>query len=100
MKHESRATSHERRFSHVLLNPGPVNTSRKVKQALLKGDLCHREKEFSDLLIRVRQNLLKAFGIEKDHIAIFITGSGTAALEAALLSTLDSRRKVLVLSNG
>lgn len=86
--------------SYILLNPGPVNTSQKVRQALLRGDLCHREKEFSDLLIKVRQNLLKAFKIEKDYTAIFITGSGTAALEAALVSTLNPQRKVLVLSNG
>ncbi len=86
--------------SMILLNPGPVNTSLEVKKALLRGDLCHREKEFSDLLIKVRKNLLKAFGIEKDYTAIFLTGSGTVALEATLVSGLDPQKKVLVLSNG
>ncbi len=86
--------------TYVLLNPGPVNTSLKVKKALLRGDLCHREKEFSDLLIKVRKNLLKAFGIEKDYTAIFLTGSGTVALEATLVSGLNPQKKVLVLSNG
>lgn len=99
MKHASRFTLHASR-PWILLNPGPVNTSSKVKEALLRGDLCHRESEFSELLLKIRKNLLKAFGIEKDYTAIFLTGSGTAALEAALVSTLDSRKKVLVLSNG
>ena len=27
----------------MLLNPGPVNVSPRVAQALLRGDLCHRE---------------------------------------------------------
>lgn len=85
---------------YVLLNPGPVNTSSAVQKALTRGDLCHREKEFSDLLIQTRRNLLRAFGIEKDFTAIFLTGSGTAALEAALVSCLNPRRRVLVLSNG
>ncbi|MBI1870706.1 MAG: alanine--glyoxylate aminotransferase family protein [Chlamydiae bacterium] len=84
---------------YILLNPGPVNTSKKVKQSLLRGDLCHREKEFSNLLLKVRQNLLKAFGL-KNYFPIFLSGSGTLALETALVSTLDPKRKVLVLSNG
>lgn len=88
------------RSFYVLLNPGPVNTSVQVKKALLRGDLCHRENEFSDLLLKVRHNLLKAFDIEKTHTAIFLTGSGTLALEASLVSGLDPQKKVLVLSNG
>lgn len=27
----------------ILLNPGPANTSRRVREALLTPDLCHRE---------------------------------------------------------
>lgn len=91
---------HDPRFLDVLLNPGPVNTSLKVKQALMRGDLCHREMEFSELLLRVRRHLLKAFNLEKEYTAIFLTGSGTVALEAALVSFLDPYRKVLILSNG
>ncbi|MBI1883826.1 MAG: alanine--glyoxylate aminotransferase family protein [Chlamydiae bacterium] len=87
-------------FTCFLLNPGPVNTSLQVRKALLRGDLCHREKEFSDLLLKVRKNLLKSFGLEKDYLAVFITGSGTAALEAAMISSLNPQGKVLVLSNG
>lgn len=85
---------------YVLLNPGPVNTSIRVKRALLRGDLCHREKEFSEILLRVRENLLKAFKLEGKFAPIFLTGSGTAALEATLVSILNGTRKVLVLSNG
>jgi hypothetical protein len=31
----------------ILLNPGPANTSRSVRGALVMPDLCHREPEFS-----------------------------------------------------
>jgi len=34
----------------VLLNPGPANTSPRVRQALLTPDLCHREPEFFDVM--------------------------------------------------
>ena len=36
----------------VLLNPGPACTSPRVRNALLRGDLCHREPEVSHLLLR------------------------------------------------
>jgi 2-aminoethylphosphonate-pyruvate transaminase len=84
----------------VLLNPGPVNVSPRVAQALLRGDLCHREREFSTLQGRVRELLCRAFTPHGDYTAILLTGSGTAALEAAVASSLDPRRKMLVVNNG
>ena len=45
----------------ILLNPGPVNVSERVRQALLRPDICHRESEFSDLLGRIQHKLLAAF---------------------------------------
>jgi aspartate aminotransferase-like enzyme len=45
----------------VLLNPGPVNISSRVRQALLRPDLCHREPECADLIARTRARLCEAF---------------------------------------
>jgi 2-aminoethylphosphonate-pyruvate transaminase len=84
----------------VLLNPGPVNVSPRVAQALLRGDLCHREREFSVLQARVRELLCRAFAPDGDYAAILLTGSGTAALEAAVASSLAPGRKMLVVNNG
>ena len=84
----------------VLLNPGPVNVSERVRRALLAPDLCHREAEFGSLLERIRKKILKIFKIEKTHTIALFTGSGTAALEAMLCSFADENKKILVLSNG
>jgi 2-aminoethylphosphonate-pyruvate transaminase len=84
----------------VLLNPGPVNVSPRVAQALLRGDLCHREREFSTLQGRVRESLCRAFAPNGEYTAVLLTGSGTAALEAAVASSLNPRRKMLVINNG
>jgi 2-aminoethylphosphonate-pyruvate transaminase len=84
----------------VLLNPGPVNVSPRVAQALLRGDLCHREEEFSVLQHRVRALLCEAFAPNGDYTAVLLTGSGTAALEAAVASALHPQRKMLVINNG
>jgi 2-aminoethylphosphonate-pyruvate transaminase len=84
----------------MLLNPGPVNVSPRVAQALLRGDLCHREDEFSTLQSRIRELLCHAFAPHDDYTAILLTGSGTAALEAAVASSLHPQRKMLVINNG
>ncbi|MBT3517399.1 MAG: 2-aminoethylphosphonate aminotransferase, partial [Nitrospina sp.] len=79
----------------TLMNPGPVNVTDRVRDAQLRGDLCHREPEFSNLMLLIRKNLLKAFDIEKEYSAILITGSGTAALEMAVSSCLNPDRSIL-----
>ena len=86
----------------ILLNPGPVNVSERVRQALLRPDICHRESEFTELLLRIQGKLLKAFvpGAEADYAAVLITGSGTAAVESALMSAIPHGKRVLVLNNG
>src|SRR5215467_7897288 len=84
----------------ILLNPGPVNVSDRVRQALLRPDLCHRESEFADLVEGIRDKLVRAFAPSHEYLAILITGSGTAAVEAALTSCLPPGRRILVVKNG
>ncbi|MCH8158189.1 MAG: alanine--glyoxylate aminotransferase family protein [Nitrospinae bacterium] len=84
----------------VLMNPGPVNVTDKVRDAQLRGDLCHREPEFSELMGLIRKKLATAFGIEQEYTATLITGSGTAALEMAVSSCLSPKRSMLVIQNG
>lgn len=84
---------------YILLNPGPVNVSPRVQQALLRGDLCHREEEFSDLLVAIRTKLLRAFA-PHEYTAVPVSGSGTLAVEAMVSSALPDGRKLLVINNG
>jgi 2-aminoethylphosphonate-pyruvate transaminase len=84
---------------YILLNPGPVNVSPRVQQALLRGDLCHREEEFSDLLVAIRTKLLHAFA-PRGYTAVPLSGSGTLAVEAMVSSALPEGRKLLVINNG
>jgi 2-aminoethylphosphonate-pyruvate transaminase len=86
----------------ILLNPGPVNVSDRVRQALHRPDICHRESEFAELLHRIQQKLLQAFvpGAESDYVAIVLSGSGTAAVEAAIMSCLPHGKRMMVINNG
>jgi 2-aminoethylphosphonate-pyruvate transaminase len=76
--------------------------SERVRRALARPDICHRESEFSELLYRIQSKLLKAFvpGAESDYVAILISGSGTAAVEAAVLSCLPHGKRLMVINNG
>lgn len=70
----------------ILLNPGPANVSESVRKSLTQPDLCHREKEFFDIMQRVRKGLVKIAEGDENYTSIIFTGSGTAAIEAVVSS--------------
>ncbi len=84
----------------VLLNPGPACTSQRVQQALLRGDLCHREDEFSDLLLGLQRKLRLALDLPVSYGVVLVTGSGTAAMEMAVVSAIRPGRTLAVVNNG
>ena len=84
----------------ILLNPGPVNVSDRVREAAAMAPICHREPEYFDLQDEVRSRLLEFFGLSSDFAAILIAGSGTSAVEAMVLAGVPAGRKLLVVNNG
>ena len=83
-----------------LFTPGPLTTSRTVKQAMLR-DLGSRDFEFIRTVREIRTELLGLAGVAAgEYEAIPIQGSGTFALEAVLASTIPSDGKLLVIVNG
>src|SRR5262249_61379486 len=84
----------------ILLNPGSVNVSPRVRAALARDDLCHREPECEELLARIRARLLSAFAPGGGFTAVLLAGSGTAALEMAGTSILSARGRLVVGGDG
>lgn len=86
----------------ILLTPGPVNVSARVRAALQRSDLSPQGAEFADLMQGIRHKLVRAFapGAEADYTAVLLTGSGSAAVEAAVLSSLPHGKRALVINNG
>ena len=84
----------------VLLNPGPVTTTPRVKAAVGARDMCHREPVFSSLLDSVQRKLGRVFGAGDDHDVLLVTASGTGGVESALNTFVPSDKKLLVLNNG
>ena len=85
----------------ILLNPGPVTLSTRVRQALLRDDLCHREEEFAHLQNGIREKLLSVYSLSNTQwTTAVMTGSGTAAVEAMITSLVPQRGKLLIIENG
>jgi 2-aminoethylphosphonate aminotransferase len=84
----------------ILLNPGPANTTETVKRALTKPDICPREAEFGAVLAGVRDNLTRVVTSNPAFISVMFTGSGTAAVEAAIASAVPADGRLLVIDNG
>jgi len=84
----------------ILLNPGPANTTPSVRAALVMPDLCHREPECFDMMRRCRENLVRLAGAGADWTAVLFTGSGTAAVEAAICAAVPADGTLVVVNNG
>src|SRR3989344_1303105 len=82
---------------NLLFNPGPTNVSEDVRNAIRTKDICHREKEFFEVLLRVNKNLTKVLNGSETHSAVLFASSGTGANEAICASI---HGKVLVINNG
>lgn len=85
----------------ILLNPGPVTLSDRVRKALLRGDWCHREPEFAELTRAINDHLVRVYReMPRDFQSVMLTGSGTCAVEAMLASFAPHSSATLVLTNG
>jgi 2-aminoethylphosphonate-pyruvate transaminase len=85
----------------LLLNPGPVTLSERVRRSLLLPDLCHRESEYFALQDEARQRLLSTYDLDPNvWSAVLITGSGTAAVESMTAALVPDGGRLLNLENG
>tara|TARA_B100001057_G_C22861941_1_gene954890 strand:- start:78 stop:1148 length:1071 start_codon:yes stop_codon:yes gene_type:complete len=84
----------------ILLNPGPVTLSDRVRNSLMNEDFCHREEKFASILLSVKSKLLGIYNLDSSFDAVVLSGSGTSAVEAMLSSFISNDEKVLVVSNG
>jgi 2-aminoethylphosphonate-pyruvate transaminase len=84
----------------ILFTPGPLTTSRTVKQAMLR-DLGSRDTEFINAVRDIRRRLLTLGNASEDeYTAILQQGSGTFGLESVIASTIPADGKMLVAVNG
>ena len=88
----------------ILLNPGPVTLTARVRAALLEPDLCHRSEEFSVLLDTLCRGIESVHARAHDETApmraVLLSGSGTLAVESMLDSFVAADERIVVVANG
>ncbi|PLR36098.1 2-aminoethylphosphonate--pyruvate transaminase [Chimaeribacter arupi] len=84
----------------LLLTPGPLTTSRTVKEAML-FDSCTWDDDYNlDVVQTIRQQLVSLATQAPGYTSVLLQGSGSYAVEAVLGSAVAATDKVLIVSNG
>lgn len=79
---------------------GPVMSSEKVRKIGGEQTPYFRNDEFSQVILE-NERLMKEFVFASENSkTIFITGSGTAAMEASILNVFTNEDKVLIINGG
>lgn len=79
---------------------GPVQSSDVVRTIGAEQVPYFRTPEFSAVMLENEQLMKKFAKAGADARTVFLTGSGTAAMEAAVMNLFDRRDKVLVVNGG
>ena len=82
---------------YLLLTPGPLTTSRTVKNVMLQ-DHCTWDDDYNSIVTDIRNRLSELAG--GGCTVVLMQGSGTFSVEATLGSVVPPDGKVLVVNNG
>jgi 2-aminoethylphosphonate-pyruvate transaminase len=83
----------------ILLTPGPLTTSRRTKEAMLR-DRGSWDADFNQITSRVREQLVRIIHGEQSHECVPLQGSGSFSVEAAIGTLVPRAGHVLVPVNG
>ena len=88
---------------YILLTPGPLSTSRTVRQAMFR-DWCTWDDDYNLGVVQVIRKRLVELATTPEHQAnytsVLMQGSGTFSVESVIGSVLPENGKLLVLANG
>ncbi len=82
----------------LLMIPGPTRVAPRVLKAMSENIVNHRSAVFGEIITETTEMMSEVFQTENQ--SYILTGSGTAAMEAALSSVLDKGDKVLNIVGG
>jgi len=82
----------------LIMIPGPVPVAPRILRAMAKPIIGHRGKEFGDIYSECMTILQELFGTKND--LYIISGSGTAAMEAAVGNVIGENDTLVTIENG
>ena len=85
---------------YAIFTPGPVKMSEEILQVGAKQTPYFRNSEFSDVTFACENGLLEMVNAPVDSKVIFLTASGTAGMESAVMNLLNKNDNALVVNGG
>lgn len=86
--------------NYKLLTPGPLTTTKTVKQEMLK-DRCTWDDDYKNVTQAIRKQLLQLAQVKTtDYTAVLMQGSGSFVVESVLTTTVGEGDKILIITNG
>lgn len=79
---------------------GPVMMDDETLDISARQIPYFRTNEFSAAVENCKRNLKLLFDASDDHRILFMTGSGTASMEAAVMNVLSSKDRAIVINGG
>ncbi len=83
----------------LLMIPGPVPVAKSIREALAQPTLGHRDPQFV-AHFRSALHKLPRLVDGADALPVIVAGSGTLAMEMALLNTLPAQAPILIATQG
>ena len=79
---------------------GPVMSCKEVLEVAGKSSPYFRTKEFSDMMFQNEDIMLNFLHAPERSHCVFLTSSGTGAMESCVMNVLNSDDKVIVINGG
>jgi len=87
-------------MNDLLFTVGPVEMFEETKEIGIKQLPYFRTKEFSEVNNRIAENFRTLLKTDTESKVALLTATGTAAMEASVLSTFSKNDKILVIVGG
>lgn len=86
--------------NYKLLTPGPLTTTKTVKEVML-FDRCTWDDEYKSITQKIRRELLEiGQATEDNYTVVLMQGSGSFAVESVLTTAIGKDDKCLIVANG
>ncbi len=85
---------------YAIFTPGPVKMSEEILQVGAKQTPYFRNSQFSDVTFACENGLLEMVNAPEGSRVIFLTASGTAGMESAVMNLLNKNDNALVVNGG
>lgn len=81
----------------LVLIPGPTPVADEIREALARPVLAHTDPRFVEVFRRVISRVRQVMGAQEAYV---VAGTGTLAMEMAVVNTVAPGERVLVVSHG